>query len=123
MIGIFILKNFKLTFSDSISRVRTGQLTQEEFIKENARKAIGAILLIVPGFFTDSIGMLLQFSLLVILFNKIFKFKTPINRKSYSTNFEYDVKSYTNTNNTNYKKEKDEIIDVEIIDGSKFIKH
>jgi UPF0716 family protein affecting phage T7 exclusion len=123
MLGIFILKNFKLSLSYSISKVRIGQLTQEEFIKENAGKAIGGILLILPGFFTDIIGILLQFSFLVILFSKIFKFKRPPNRTRYSTNFEYDSKFYRNTNNTNYKRKKDEIIDVEIINDSKSIKH
>ncbi|MGK0255993.1 MAG: UPF0716 family protein affecting phage T7 exclusion [Arcobacteraceae bacterium] len=77
----------------------------------------------IPGFFTDSIGILLQFSFLVILFSKVFKFKTPTNRTTYSTNFEYDAKSYGNTNNTNYKRKKDEIIDVEIVDDSNSIKH
>ncbi len=123
MIGILILKNFKLSFSESISKVRTGQLTQEEFIKENAGKAIGAIFLIVPGFFTDIIGILFQFSFLVILFTKIFTYKSPTSRTSYTRNFEYDPKIYKNTNNTNYKRKTDEIIDVEIIDDNKSIKH
>ena len=123
VIGIFILKNFKLSLTQSISKARTGQITQEEFIKTNAGRAIGAVFLIIPGFFTDILGILFQFSFLVVLFSKIFKFKTPTSNTSYSTNFDFDAQSYTQTNNTNYKGNKDEIIDVEIIDDNNSLKH
>jgi len=123
IIGIFILKNFKLSLTQSISKARTGQITQEEFIKTNAGRAIGAVFLIIPGFFTDILGIMLQFSLLVVLFSKIFRFKAPTNATSYSTNFDYDSQNYTQTNNTNYKGKKDEIIDVEIIDDNNTLKH
>lgn len=126
LIGGFILRNFKLSMMQSIQKARTGQITQEEFIKTNVGKALGAVLLIVPGFFTDIIGILLQFSFLVVLFSKIFKFKSPTTKATFTTNFDFDASSYTNqshTNNTNYKGQKDEIIDVEIIDDSKSIKH
>jgi len=123
VIGIFILKNFKLSLTQSISKARTGQITQEEFIKTNAGRAIGAVFLIIPGFFTDILGILFQFSFLVVLFSKIFKFKTPTNGTTYSTHFEYNPKNFSHTNNTTYKGKQDEIIDVEIIDDNKSIKH
>jgi 2-isopropylmalate synthase/UPF0716 protein FxsA len=133
IIGIFILKNFKLSLMESITKARSGQITQEEFIKTNVGKALGAILLIVPGFFTDIIGITMQFSFLVVILSKVFKFKTPTNRTTYSTNFSssdfgYDTSRFTNTstkntNNSNYKRKTDEIIDVEIIDDSNSLKH
>jgi len=133
IIGIFLLKNFKLSLADSIAKARSGQITQEEFIKTNVGKALGAILLIVPGFFTDIMGIVMQFSFLVVLLSKVFTFKTPMNRTTYSTNFSstdfgYDAKRFTNTNtkntnNKNYKRNTDEIIDVEVIDDSNSIKH
>jgi len=132
IIGIFILKNFKVSLAESIEKARTGQITQEDFIKENAGKAIGAVLLIVPGFFTDILGIMLQFSFLVVVFSKIFKFKTPTHRTTYSTNFStsdfgYDRSRFTNantknTNNSNYKRNTDEIIDVEVIDDNNTLK-
>lgn len=127
IIGMIILKNFKLSLVENIAKARTGQITQEEFIKANAGKAIGAILLIVPGFFTDILGILLQFSFLVGMLGKVFSFKNPNHRTTYSTNFgsttfEYDEKTYKNTNNSNYKRNKDEIIDVEVIDDTKPLK-
>jgi len=121
IIGMIILKNFKYSLSENVQKARTGQITQEEFIKTNVAKAIGAFLLIIPGFFTDIIGILLQLGLFVSLFSKIFEFKKPnsSNNATYSTSFEY-----TQTNNKqNNKRRDDEIIDVEIIDDNNTIKH
>lgn len=123
LVGIFILKNFKLSLMESISKARTGQITQEEFIKTNVGRAMGAVLLIVPGFFTDILGILMQFSFLVVFFSKLFKFKQPTHKTTFSTNFEYDPNSFSRTNNTTYKGKKDEIIDVEVIDDNNSIKH
>ncbi len=124
IIGISILKNFKYSLMENIQKARSGQITQEEFIKTNVGRAIGALLLIIPGFFTDTIGILLQFGLLVSLFSKIFTFKKPNGSSQYPNNFHYQETSFNSTkfNNTNYKGEKDEIIDVEIIDDPKSIK-
>ena len=124
IIGISLLKNFKLSLQDNIQKARTGQITQEEFIKTNAAKAIGAVLLIIPGFFTDILGLFLQFGLLTMLITKIFKFKTPNNGSFHSSNFTHEHTNFDRTNykNTNYKGSKDDIIDVEIIDDSKSLK-
>jgi 2-isopropylmalate synthase/UPF0716 protein FxsA len=127
VVGIFILQNFKYSLQDSINKARSGEITQEEFIKTNAAKAIGAILLIIPGFFTDFIGIALQFGLFTMVLTKIFKFKPPsecsFKQNTYQSNFEFH-QNQTNQNNTTYKKRSDdEIIDVEIIDDSKSIKH
>lgn len=128
VIGIVILRTFKLSLMASIEKARSGQITQEEFIKANVGKAIGALFLIVPGFFTDIVGLLLQFSFFVGMLSKVFDFKTPASsgsysRTTYSTNFDFDASSYKNTNNKNYKRKNDEIIDVEIIDDNNTLKH
>jgi len=113
-IGVYILSSFKYSLNENIEKIRTGRITQEEFIKTNASKSFGALLLIVPGFFTDIVGLLLQFGLFVAIISKIFAVKP--------TNTTYRSDHFTNqnsTNNTNYKKElHDEIIDVEIIDDN-----
>jgi UPF0716 family protein affecting phage T7 exclusion len=124
IIGITILKNFKFSLMENIEKARTGQMTQDEFIRTNVGRAIGAVLLIVPGFFTDMLGLLMLIGLLPFLVAKIFQFKTP-NHKVHQTNgyqsgFDH---TKTNFNNTTYKGIKnDEIIDVEIIDDNKPIK-
>ncbi len=121
IIGMVILKNFKYSLSESIQKARSGQITQEEFVKTNVAKAIGAFLLILPGFFTDILGIVLQLGLFVSLFSKIFAFKKPSSNNSrYTTNnFEYTQTNYKSNN----KRKDDEIIDVEIIDSNNTIKH
>ena len=118
MVGLFILQNFKFGLIDSINQVRNGQMTQEEFIKGSIGRAIGAIFLIVPGFFTDILGLCLQFSFFTILVTKLIKFKPK------STN--NNTHSYTQTNTYNYTqnniKGDDDVIDVEVIDSSNTIK-
>ena len=128
LIGIGILKNFKFSFSENIAKARTGQMTQEDFIKTNVGTAFGAILLIIPGFFTDSLGLMMQFPFLVIILSKVFKFQSPSNKNIYSNfnsvnsvNFEYEIKGSNKMNNSNYKK-SDDIIDVEIIEDNKSLK-
>ncbi|MCK5110793.1 MAG: FxsA family protein [Arcobacteraceae bacterium] len=122
VIGTTILKNFKFSLSEKINAVKNGEITQDEFVKSSVGKAIGAILLIVPGFFTDIIGILLQFGLFTIVFSKIFKFKP---RASNNSNYSQTNYSYTEFNSYNQPKQKGEedVIDVEIIDDNKSIKH
>lgn len=74
-IGGFLLKNFKYSLMLNIKSFTKGEITQEDFIKQNVANAIGAILLILPGFLTDIIGILLQFGILTRILTKIFKFK------------------------------------------------
>jgi 2-isopropylmalate synthase/UPF0716 protein FxsA len=113
LIGIFILQNFKFSLLDSINQARRGEITQEEFVKTNVGRAIGAVLLIVPGFFTDIVGLVLQFGFLTMIFSKIFSFK----KANTQTEFKSGI------NNQYYNKgEDDEIIDVEIIDSSSTIR-
>ena len=64
VIGVSLLRVFKYSLSANIKDLTSGNISQEEFVKENMAKAVGAVLLIVPGFFTDIIGLLLQFGIL-----------------------------------------------------------
>ena len=122
--GITILKNFKFSLMENIEKARSGQMTQDEFIRTNVGRAIGAVLLIIPGFFTDMMGVLMLIGLLPFIVSKLFQFKTP-NQSQYQTNgypSGFD-NTKSNFNNTTYKGIKnDEIIDVEIIDDNKPIK-
>jgi UPF0716 protein FxsA len=119
IIGIFLLQNLKFSILEKVSTLRSGNITQEEFIKGSIGAAAGAILLIIPGFFTDILGILLQFSFFAVISSKFFKFKTkPKNSFSNQSHFSYT--SYSN--NTQHKtKGDDDVIDVEIIDDNKSI--
>lgn len=123
IIGIYLLQNFKFSLQESIQKAQTGQITQEEFIKTNVGRAIGAVLLIIPGFFTDIIGIALQFGFLTVFFSKIFKFKKKDDNFTHQSSYQY---THTSFNNTTYKKKEnsdEEIIDVEVVDDDKSIKH
>ena len=105
-IGISILVNFRATLVENMRAVSLSCIDLEEFQKLNLFTLIGAILLILPGFLTDIIGALLQFSVVTSMI---------VNR--------YNVKSgsckTTNTYNEKiYEKKDSDVIDVEIISDS-----
>lgn len=121
IIGIYILQNFKFSLVDSINDARSGKITQDEFIKTNVAKAIGAGFLIVPGVFTDIIGVLLQFGFLTMVFTKIFDFKKENRYQQNKDEQYYRYETHYKYENKGVKDE--EIIDVEVIDDNKSIKH
>ncbi|MFT7002887.1 MAG: UPF0716 family protein affecting phage T7 exclusion [Sulfurimonas sp.] len=105
LIGISILVNFRTTLLHNINAVSYHAIDLKEFQRLNLFTIIGAILLIVPGFMTDILGLLMQFSVITSMF---------VNR--------YNVKSGkykpSNTQEENIQKniQKDpNVIDVEII--------
>ncbi len=100
LVGLFILINFKGTIRENIHSLNAAKIDPAEFQRLNLYTIVGAILLIVPGFFTDIIGVLLQFGIIT---------KMLVNR--------FVSKSQSRTeDNTTYTKTKDEnVIDVEII--------
>ena len=98
LIGGAIIANFKYSIMEYAIELAKGEITQEEFFALNLSKVIGAVLLIIPGFFSDIIGVLLIFDIITKLVLKLFKFK-KIDKRS-----------------------EDEIIDVEIIDDGNYIR-
>ena len=120
-IGGFLLKNFKYSLMLNIKALTKGEITQEEFIKQNVANAIGAILLIIPGFLTDIIGVLLQFGILTRILTKIFTFKVAPKQTQNESTFHYENHNFNYTQKRRYSD--DEIIDVEVIDDNKSINH
>jgi len=101
MVGFMLLGNFRNTFVESMRAMQSRTISMQEFQKLNAFTLLGALLLIVPGFFSDIIGLFLQFSFFATLFaRKILHVKDNI-----------DIEDIQHT-----RKEDDEIIDVEVID-------
>lgn len=43
ILGIFLLQNFKFSLMEKINAVRSGDLTQDEFIKSSIGAAIGVV--------------------------------------------------------------------------------
>jgi 2-isopropylmalate synthase/UPF0716 protein FxsA len=104
IIGIVFLQNFKFALMENIFSLAKGEITQEDFLRLNLFMALGALLLIVPGFFTDIIGVLLQFEFFALMIAKRF-----LKQKNVTEDFKY----------TN--KRSDDVIDVEVIDEQHII--
>jgi UPF0716 family protein affecting phage T7 exclusion len=99
-LGIFILMNFRHTLSENLDALRTRQIDIQGFSSRNILGLLGAILLILPGFLGDIIGIFMQFSLLVtLLINRLTR-KYPLQNHTYTT------------------RKDDHVIDAEIIDDT-----
>lgn len=101
IIGFMLLGNFRNTLAESMRAMQNRSISIQEFQKLNAFTLLGALLLIVPGFFSDIVGLFLQFSFFATLFaKKVLHVKDNI-----------DIEDIQHT-----RKEDNEIIDVEVID-------
>ena len=102
-VGFVLLVNFRATLMENMQAFSTQKIDVQEFQRLNIFAVLGAVFLILPGFLTDIIGVLLQFSVIT---------KMLVNR--------FTAKS-TNQKNTRYthtqihEEKDDDVIDVEII--------
>jgi len=106
--GISILMNFRKTLMENMTAVSYSCIDLEQFQKLNLFTIFGGILLIIPGFLTDILGVLFQFSAFTSM---------AVNR--------YNVKSgkcNTDFKQNNIQKDSDDVIDVEIISDNSTIK-
>jgi 2-isopropylmalate synthase/UPF0716 protein FxsA len=101
-IGIYILFHFQSTLAENMRAVSSRQIDLQKFQELNIFTLLGAILLIIPGFLTDILGVLLQFHVFTSILVNRFSAK-------------YDSKDIQS--NSNYTKD-DDVIDVEIISDS-----
>ncbi len=91
-LGFFLLSNSRYTVFESMRSLANGEITIEEFNKLNLFSMLGAILLILPGFFSDILGILLQFSFFGTLFaKKILHLKSRKKRDNFTPNEEIEV--------------------------------
>ena len=103
LIGISILVNFRKTLVENMTAVSYNCIDLEQFQRLNLFTLIGAILLIIPGFLTDIVGILLQFS----AFTSMIVNRYNVKSGQCNTSFEDE--------NINIKRDSD-VIDVEIIE-------
>jgi UPF0716 family protein affecting phage T7 exclusion len=96
-IGISILLNFRNTLAENFQAVASNLMSLEEFQKLNLFTLAGAILLILPGFLSDIIGILLQFTVFTDMLVRRYYMYRPENK---------NIKKDENDEN---------VIDVEII--------
>ncbi len=75
-LGFWIIKNMHIQMAATMQALSRGEISVEEFESMHIYTLIGAILLIIPGFFTDILGLLLQFGVFSkFIARKIFKLK------------------------------------------------
>jgi len=105
-VGMTILSNFKSILMENFKAVSHYTMDLEQFQSLNLFTFFGAILLIIPGFLTDIIGLLMQFSLVTTII---------VNRF-------YDDKNSCDIYEKNDVKKDSDVIDVEVISSNNHIK-
>ena len=110
-IGISILVDFRATLLQNITAVSYNAIDLREFQRLNLFTIIGAILLIIPGFLTDIIGVLMQFSVFTSMI---------VNRYNVKSG-NYKAGSAQDNIKNNTQKDSN-VIDVEIISDHSTIK-
>lgn len=96
-IGIALLANSRYTLFESLHALKHQNISSATFGLLNIMSVLGAIFLILPGMFSDILGILMQFGILLPL-----------------------IKNYVTKNNEQYqdKNNEDDIIDVEVIENN-----
>ena len=108
--GISILVNFRKTLVENMTAVSYSCIDLEQFQRLNLFTLFGAILLIIPGFLTDILGVLMQFS----VFSSMIVNRYNVKSGNCKPNFEqFD---------TNIKQKDSNVIDVEIISDNASLK-
>jgi UPF0716 protein FxsA len=97
MLGMTLLKNSQMKMLNNLQSLKEGRLNKERFQNASFSYFIGAILLIIPGVFSDFLGI---FALLYALYLQFVAKITPVSHNPYNHN----------------NKGDDDVIDVEIID-------
>lgn len=83
MAGIAVLMNFRHALSENLYALQTCQIDVRKFSNRNLMGLMGAFLLIVPGFLSDMIGIIMLISLAAsLLVNRFLrKYHTPTQPK------------------------------------------
>ncbi len=99
MVGMGLLKNAHLSIIKNMQSVSLGKLNAKSFHDASTSYFLGAILLIIPGAFSDFLGVIALLYTMFLQFGGTIPF----------------VKNKTNIKNSN-KQGDDDVIDVEIIE-------
>ena len=103
LVGITLLKNMDTTIGESFGALRDREISSQDFERLAIFHVVGAFLIIVPGFLTDIVGVLLQFNIFALM----------VMRNMFAKNKKND----TPFDEIKTKRGDNEIIDVEVIDS------
>ncbi len=93
IVGFIIIANLGSSLNEGFRALVERRISEEEFLQLHLFMLIGAILLIIPGFLSDIVGILFQFPYIGLkITKKFYRFK-------------------------NKEKRSDDVIDVEVIDN------
>ncbi len=93
IVGFIIIVNLGSSLNEGFRALVERRISEEEFLQLHLFMLIGAILLIIPGFLSDIVGILFQFPYIGLkITKKFYRFK-------------------------NKEKRSDDVIDVEVIDN------
>jgi UPF0716 family protein affecting phage T7 exclusion len=101
IVGMGLIKNSAMTIQKSMGKLAGGKLNMKTFHDSATAYFLGAILLIIPGVFSDILGLI----------SLLYTFYLQLGGTIPSS------KNKTNINNLN-KQGDDDVIDVEIIESS-----
>jgi len=97
-LGIFILMNFRHALSENLEALRTRQIDVQGFSNRNMTGLLGALLLILPGFLSDIIGILLQFSFIgTLIINRFTRKYQPPTQPKDDHVIDAEIIEYTTT--------------------------
>jgi len=84
--GITIIRTLNFSMYESMQRVMRREISEEEFISIGLFKLIGAVLLFIPGVFSDMVGLLLMFEPFAKWFAKKFFKRQTVYTDIYDSN-------------------------------------
>lgn len=98
LVGFVIIAKFGYSSQSVMMNLKDGKIDPEEFVTNRLFSYVGAVLLVLPGFLTDIVGILLQFEVTAKLFAKLF------------------LKKSSREGIYRGQDRRDEVIDVEVIE-------
>ena len=106
-LGFVLLVNFRTTLLENMQAFSMQKIDVQEFQRLNIFAVLGAVLLIVPGFLTDMLGVLLQFSVITKMLVNRFTAKSAYQNHNSSAHSQTKI----------HTQKDDDVIDVEIINN------
>ena len=111
LLGVALLLNVKTTMIESFKAMSNNCINMKQFQELNVFALLGAIFLILPGILSDTIGVLMQFSVFTGLI------MTRYSKKNGDCNEQQEM-----FNQNNPHKGDDNVIDVEVINNDNRLK-
>jgi len=105
MLGMGLIKNAHTTIAGNMQSLKEGKLNMKSFHDSATSYFLGAILLLIPGVFSDFLGVI------ALLYTFYLQLGGTIPNPKYKTNINFG-NQYKNTQGD------DDVIDVEIIESS-----